>query len=238
MIRTVPETGSTNADLLEAARNAGAVTENGWLIADRQTAGRGRQGRAWFDGAGNFMGSTVVHLRPTDPAPATLSFVAGLAGYEAVKPFVPGSIALMLKWPNDLLLDGAKVNGVLLERTGDVIVVGIGVNLAASPDLPDRKTAAIADHAPAPDRDLFAQTLAGAFADELERWRMYGLKPLLRRWEAAAHPRGARLSVQPPGEAAIEGCYDGLGKDGALYLRLPDGSRRAIHAGDVMLGEG
>ena len=238
VIRTVSETGSTNADLLDAVRKGEVSAEGEWLVADRQSAGRGRQGRTWFDGTGNFMGSTVVHLRADDPSPATLSFVAGLAAYEAVKPFVPGNIDLMLKWPNDLLLAGAKVNGVLLERAENVIVVGIGVNLAAAPTLPDRKTAAIADHAPAPDRDLFAQTLAGAFSDELGRWRMYGLPPLLRRWESAAHPKGTSLSVQPPGEMCVKGCYDGIGKDGALLLRLPGGSRRAIHAGDVMLGEG
>ena len=238
MIRTVPETGSTNADLLAAAR-AGEAAEGHWLVADRQTAGRGRQGRSWFDGEGNFMGSTVVHLRESDPPAATLSFVAGLAAYEAVRPFVPGPVLLELKWPNDLLLAGGKVNGVLLERAGDAVVVGIGVNLAQAPALPDRRTAAIADHAPAPGRDLFAQTLAGSFADELERWRFYGLAPLLKRWKSAAHPEGTRMTVNPPGEGPVDGSYAGLTKDGALRLRLPDGTVRAIHAGDVMLsGEG
>jgi len=142
---------------------------------------------------------------------------------------------LRIKWPNDLMLDGAKLSGILLEREGDAIIVGMGVNLAAAPDLPDRKTAALADYGPAPDRDIFAHSLAAAFARELERWRTYGLEPLARRWESVAHPPGTPLVVQPPGEDRIDGAFAGLTPDGALSLRLADGSTRVIHAGDVML---
>ena len=111
----------------------------------------------------------------------------------------------------------------------------MGVNLAAAPDLPDRKTASLADYGPAPDRDMFAHSLAAAFARELDRWRTYGLEPLARRWESVAHPLGTPLVVQPPGEERIEGAFGGLTPDGALSLRLADGSTRVIHAGDVML---
>ena len=106
---------------------------------------------------------------------------------------------------------------------------------AAAPDLPDRKTVALAELGPAPDRDMFARTLAEAFDRELERWRTYGLEPLTRRWASVAHPPGTRLTVQPPGEERIEGAFAGLTPDGALSLRLADGSTRVIHAGDVML---
>jgi len=204
------------------------------LVADRQVAGRGRQGRTWFDGSGNFMGSTVVHLSPRDPNPATLALVAGLAAYEVVVGLVADPSRLTLKWPNDLMLGDAKLAGILLEREGNAIVVGMGVNLVAAPDLPDRKTIALSALGPAPDRDLFARSLASAFDRELERWRTYGLEPLIRRWESAAHAKGVRLAVHPPGEARIEGLFDGLTADGALSLRLADGSTRAIHAGDVM----
>ena len=81
----------------------------------------------------------------------------------------------------------------------------------------------------------FPRTLAEAFDRELERWRTYGLEPLTRRWASVAHPPGTRLTVQPPGEERIEGAFAGLTPDGALSLRLADGSTRAIHAGDVML---
>lgn len=233
MIRTVPDTGSTNADLLAALRAGERVAEGDWLVADRQTAGRGRQGRTWFDGAGNFMGSTVVRLAPGDPPPASLALAVGLAVYEAVLPLLSEPAALRLKWPNDLAYAGAKLAGILLEREGEALVIGVGINLAQAPEIEGRETIALAELAPAPDRNLFAGALAASFATELLRWRSYGLEPLTRRWLAAAHPPGTPLTVAPPGEAALTGTFDGLAEDGALRLRLADGTHRVMHAGDV-----
>ena len=235
MIRTVAETGSTNADLIARLTGGEHVPEGHWLVADRQTAGRGRQGRTWFDGSGNFMGSTVVHPAPQDPPTHSLSLVAGLALYEALTGLVADPSALMLKWPNDVLLRGAKLCGILLERAGDAVIIGIGVNLAAAPDLPDRETVALADFGPAPDRDMFAAALAGALDRELERWRSFGLAPLLRRWLAVGTPHGTALCVHEPDGGRISGLFAGLDAEGTLQLRLDDGAIRAIHAGDVML---
>lgn len=233
MIRTIPETGSTNADLLAALRAGERVSEGDWLVADRQTAGRGRQGREWSDGTGNFMGSTVVRLTPGGPAPASFALAAGLAAYEALLPLLPEPASLQLKWPNDLTFGGAKLAGILLEREGEAMVVGIGVNLARAPAIEGRTTIALAALGPAPDRDRFGAGLAAAFATELERWRSYGLDPLVRRWQAAAHPVGTPLTIAPPGEERLAGMFDGLTDDGALRLRLADGSSRVMHAGDV-----
>lgn len=235
MIRTVAETGSTNADLLDRIRAGEQVLEGEWLVADRQTAGRGRQGRGWFDGHGNFMGSTIVRAMPGDPPAHTLSLVTGIALYEAVRPFCPDDRMPMLKWPNDLLVGGAKLSGILLESTGPAVVVGVGVNLKQAPDLPDRVTIALSAFGPAPDRDFFAAELARNFANILQRWRTYGLEPILRQWSALATPLGTPLSVHEPGGALIAGQFDGLAEDGSLRLRLADGSSRAIHAGDVTL---
>lgn len=233
MLRILSETGSTNADLLAALARGDYLPEGSWLIADRQTAGRGRQGREWFDGRGNFMGSTVVHVGPGDPPPASFAFAVALALYETVVPLLADPSSLQVKWPNDLTYAGAKLAGILLERTGDTLVVGIGVNLAAAPQIAGRRTIALGELGPAPDRDLFAHTLATAFAQELERWRSYGLEPLLRRWQAAAHPPGTPLTVNPPGEGSLTGSFDGLTPEGALRLRLAEGGTRVIHAGDV-----
>ena len=235
MIEYLAETGSTNADLLERVRRGERVSEGNWLVADRQLAGKGRQGRTWFDGSGNFMGSTVVEVRASDPSPASLALVAGLAVYETVVAMTSEPGALALKWPNDLLLRGAKLAGILLEREGEAIVVGIGVNLNKAPDLPDRETIALSALGPAPDRDQFANLLARQLDTELERWRTFGLPPLIRRWELAAHPQGMQLRVQPPGEDPLHGAFAGLDDSGALQLRLPDGEVKVIHAGDVML---
>lgn len=235
MIRTVPETGSTNADLLARLAAGEHVPEGEWLVADRQVAGRGRRGREWFDGSGNFMGSTVVHPAQADPPRATLALLAGLALHETVGALLAVTSKLFLKWPNDLLLGGAKLAGILLEGEGDSVVIGIGVNLAAAPQLPDRQTVALSELGPAPDRDHFAASLAKQFDSELERWRTYGLNLLLRRWRAAAHPEGTTLLAEEPGGNRIEGTFAGLDGTGSLLLRLEDGTIRAIHAGDVML---
>lgn len=235
MIERVATTGSTNADLAERLAASIAVPEGSWLVADRQSAGRGRQGRAWSDGAGNFMGSTVVHRQACDPLPATLALVAGLAVHEAVATLVPAPSRAVLKWPNDILIGPAKLCGILLEAAGSAVIVGIGVNLAQAPQVPGRETIALSAFGPAPDRDLFAAALADHFDRELDRWRSFGLEPLLRRWLTAAHPVGTPLAVGEPGEEPLHGRFAGLAADGALQLALADGTTRTIHAGDVRL---
>lgn len=230
MIRFVPETGSTSADLAERLRAGDYISEGDWLVADHQTAGRGRQGRVWTDGAGNFMGSTVVHLRAGDPLPPTLALSVGLAVHEAVSQL---GVPAMLKWPNDVLVGTAKLVGILLERVADSIVIGIGVNLAQAPALPDRDTVSLAELGVHVDRDTFAGSLARTFDEELERWRNFGLGPIVSRWTAAAHSPGTLLRVGSPGESTIEGEFAGLTQDGALQLRLPDGTTRIVNAGDV-----
>jgi len=234
-LETVPETGSTSADLLARLAAGDPVQEGYWLVADRQSSGRGRQGRSWLDGPGNFMGSTAVRLLPQDPAPSSLSFVAALAVYEAVLAHLATPLSLHLKWPNDVLLDGAKLAGILLERAGDAAVIGIGVNLAWAPELAGRATGHLKTIGPAPDRDAFARDLVVSFDRELDRWRQFGLEPILSRWLAAAHPVGAQLAVHTPDQERIAGTFDGLEPDGALRLALADGSARVIHAGDVTI---
>lgn len=235
MIQFLEETGSTNADLLARLGAGEPVREGDWLVARRQVTGRGRQGRTWFDGAGNFMGSTVVRPAPSDPAPATLALMTGLAVYEAVLPSCPDPTALMLKWPNDVLLNGAKLAGILLESSHGAVVVGIGINLRAAPDLPDRKTIALSDVTSPPALEDFAERLAASFDTELERWRNHGLELLLRRWQAAAHGKGTSLTVHDPSGERIAGEFVGLDASGSLLLRDSDGKTRTIHAGDVVI---
>lgn len=235
MIEVVAETGSTNSDLAARLRAGERVTEGHWLVADRQSAGRGRQGRQWSDGAGNFMGSTVVHRDERDPPAPTLALLAGLALYEASVSLVPNADALRLKWPNDLLFDRAKMAGILLEGEGSAVIVGIGVNLASAPELPDRETLAFTAFGPAPDRDVFAASLAPSFDRELERWRTYGIETLVRRWQVVGTPVGTELNVHDGNSDTISGTFAGLTHAGALLLRLPDGATREVHAGDVML---
>ena len=236
MIQFVEQTGSTNSDLAARLISGEAIAEGTWLVADRQIAGRGRQGRSWFDGFGNFMGSSVVHRGAGDPPASSLALVAGLSVYECSAGLLSDASALSLKWPNDLMVGRAKAAGILLEGQGTSVIVGIGVNLAAAPDIEGRETIAFAALGPAPDRALFAQRLADQFALDLDRWRTYGLESILARWQAAAHPLRTPLKIHDPDGSIVEGQFDGLAVDGSLRLRLADGTMRAIHAGDVMLG--
>jgi len=175
----------------------------------------------------------VVALRPTDPPAPTLSLVAGVALIRAVEVAAPAT-GLMLKWPNDLLLGQGKLAGILLERTGDRVVAGFGVNLSSAPDLPDRPTAALSSIALV-SPEAFAPLLAAAFARELQRWRD-DLPALIGLWRESAHPVGTPLSVHSaPGEK-LGGTFAGLEPDGGLRLRLESGEVRVIHAADVMLG--
>ncbi|HEY6815151.1 MAG TPA: biotin--[acetyl-CoA-carboxylase] ligase [Croceibacterium sp.] len=227
------QTGSTNMDLLGRVARGEALPEGYWLVADRQSQGRGRQGRSWLDAPGNFMGSTVVHLSPSDPLPASLSFVAAMATYEVVVNHLAAPQSLVVKWPNDLMLAGAKLSGILLERVGDSAVIGIGVNLAAAPTLAGRESRHLGEGAPAPDRDTFARELAASFDREIGRWREFGLDPLFARLLAASYPLGSMLTVHGADGNRITGEFFGLESDGALRLRLADGSVHAVHAGDI-----
>lgn len=236
MITFVAETGSTNADLAERLSAGDLAPEGEWLVADRQSAGRGRQGRAWFDGSGNFMGSTVVRPRAGDPPLPTLALVAGVALHRVVAAALADPSAVLLKWPNDLMVGSAKLAGILLERAGDGVVVGMGINLVHAPAVDGRETTSLAALGGSTGRDAFAWALAAAFADDLAAWRAYGLGPLIGRWLRAAHPPGTRLLVGEPGEAPLAGEFAGLDGDGALILALADGTRQTIHAGEVRLG--
>ena len=234
-IRLVEETGSTNADLAGAIRGGQTLAEGTWLVARRQTAGRGRQGRAWFDGAGNFMGSTVVTLETDGPPPASLSFVAALAVRDAARKALGKGADLALKWPNDVLLNGGKLSGILLEMVRGQIVVGIGANLGRAPDLPDRKTAALADVIAPPRPEDFAASLAASFVRRLESWRIHGLGATLQAFlDGSIHAQGSPVTVHDTDGSVLSGSFAGLEEsDGALRLRLADGSERVIRAGDI-----
>jgi BirA family biotin operon repressor/biotin-[acetyl-CoA-carboxylase] ligase len=141
----------------------------------------------------------------------------------------------MLKWPNDLLVGGAKLAGILLERTGDHVVVGVGVNLVAAPQLPDRATISVAETGHAVDRDVFAATLAECFDVVLKDWRTKGMVHTVSEWESRAHPRGTALTASEGPDAGTVGLFDGLDGEGALRLRRGAGDVLLIHAGEIGL---
>ena len=226
-IRIVEQTGSTNSDVLA---DDGAV-EGDWLVALDQSAGKGRQGRSWLSVEGNFYGSTLVEVRAGDSPAPTLSLAAGLALIEAVDVAAPG-LALMLKWPNDLMLLGRKLAGILLERSGDRIAVGFGVNLAGAPNLDGRQAASLSGEV---GPQTFAPLLAGSFERLLSLWRASEPGLIAQAWLARAHPLGTMLTVHTGKDETLTGRFAGLEHDGALRLALDGGSIEVVRAGDVAL---
>jgi BirA family transcriptional regulator, biotin operon repressor / biotin---[acetyl-CoA-carboxylase] ligase len=238
---------------------SGDVREGDWLVAERQTAGRGRQGRVWSSPPGNLYASGLVQLRAGYPAPPTLALVAGLAVFSAlVAPDLirglasssgdcdeeqprPGSRpgrrgeGLALKWPNDVLAGNAKLAGILLERQDNAVVIGIGINLAHDPALPDRPSTSLAALGATLSPDAAIAALADQLAYWLDIWRREGLPSIRNAWLECAHPVGTPLSAALPDGTRVDGSFDGLTDDCALRLKLPDGSLRVIHAGDVFL---
>ncbi|MDF0543519.1 biotin--[acetyl-CoA-carboxylase] ligase [Sphingobium sp. H39-3-25] len=231
-MRTVAETGSTNADLIALVGEG--VAEGSWLRALRQTGGRGRMGRAWESPDGNLHCSTLVRVRPGDPIAPTLALVAAVAVHAVVAPLCAGQARI--KWPNDIMVGDAKLSGMLLERTGDAVVIGIGVNVTGAPSGLDRPVTSLwAQGGVDADAGALLTRLSEIFAHWLGIWRAQGIAPVRAHWLANAHPAGTPLRVTLPDASIVEGAFVTLDEMGALILRLANGDTRAIHAGDVFL---
>lgn len=197
------------------------------ILARRQTAGRGTQGRDWESPAGNLHLSVL--LRPTAPlreAPQW-ALLAAVALHQAAGPHT------RLKWPNDLMLGGAKAGGILAETAAtpdgriDWLVLGFGVNLAHAPSLPGRATAALG---PEPPEDFAARLL-----DALAQWhrtRLHeGFAPIRAAWMAAGPAPDSHLSILQASRR-IAGRYAGLSEDGGLMLATA-GRVHTLHVGEV-----
>jgi BirA family biotin operon repressor/biotin-[acetyl-CoA-carboxylase] ligase len=228
--------GSTNAEALMRAR----AGERGpfWVTAARQTAGRGRRGNAWASEPGNLFASLLL----TDPAPAVhlpeLCFVVALAVMDAVGEAAPAlGDRVKLKWPNDLLLDGAKFVGILIEaETVDGVstaAVGIGVNCAHHPEgLPYAATSLSAVGA-AISPDVVFRALSGAMVARLAQWnRGTGFAAIRAEWLAHAAGIGGDIVVRLP-DRELSGKFETLDRNGRLMLRLPAGTLEAITVGEV-----
>ena len=231
--------GSTNEVALQRAA-AGAVGPN-WFAASEQTGGRGRSGRNWVSPPGNLYASLLLTYPSALPTIAQLSLVAGLAAHQAVAALAP-DLPLRLKWPNDLLVDGAKLCGILIEgRMNHVtgahnVVVGIGINLAHHPDLGGRRATSLAALGlTARPQDALTH-LSAAF----ELWRGVwdegaGMPAIRHAWMARALELETPVTVNA-GPEQIEGRYLGLDAGGAMLLGLPQGGQRRITFGDVHVG--
>jgi len=205
-----------------------------WIVAREQRAGRGRRGRAWVSERGNLFATLLTRAAP--PSAPQLAFAAGLAVAETLAAFAP-VVAVTLKWPNDVLLDGRKAAGILLEALrGDTLAIGIGINLADHPL--DTETPAVSVSAltgSAPDADRVLVRLAGAMAAWYEVWSSRGFAPVREAWLAHAAGLGQPIRARLEGREMM-GVFEALDEDGALLLRDASGALTRIAAGDVFLG--
>lgn len=224
--------GSTNDEALRlAGENAPDRTI---VIADEQTGGRGRRGRAWASAPGNLYLSMIVDGGKQAAAPGLLSLAVGVAAAEACGGY---GARVRLKWPNDLMIDDAKLAGILIEAAAPWrYVVGLGVNLTHAPALPGRATVALAEAAPVPPPTVesFLETLLPLLMGWADRWHDGAAEPIRSAWLARAHRLGHTITLMN-GHQTMRGIFRGLGDDGALLLES-GGATHVFHAGEVSLG--
>ena len=230
---------STNDEACRLASDGAAEGTVVW--AHRQRAGRGRRGRQWQSPEGNLYFSAI--LRPAAPpaVAAQLSLVAAVAMADTLVCLLPDGTRVEQKWPNDVLVEGKKIAGILLESSGaaadrvDWVVVGCGLNITVAPDdTAFPATSMVAEGASSADR----KAVLMALLDSLHRWRgewdTAGIAPVRKAWLARARGLGQEVTVRLPNHE-FKGQFLDMDDSGALIVRLPDGSEKAVTAGDVFL---
>ncbi|MEM7730326.1 MAG: biotin--[acetyl-CoA-carboxylase] ligase, partial [Pseudomonadota bacterium] len=211
-----------------------------WVRADMQTSGRGRRDRKWTSDSGNLYATLLLPDRSDPGQAALIGFAAAigivdtLRAYEPVRP-------VTLKWPNDTLIGGAKVSGLLVEREPEALLIGIGINLVSHPqDTPYPATHLVAEMAqdslagPEPSftgAPALLALLSSHVMSRIETFRAEGFAPIREVWLERAHHFGKVVTVN-----GQTGTFADLGLDGALCLTLADGTVRRVHAGDVSFG--
>ena len=237
--RVLDEVDST---LSEAARIAPFLPGPEWILSLRQTAGRGRRGRAWADPEGNFAATLV--LRPDEPPAlaAQRSFVTALAVHDACQDVTGRSEGLALKWPNDILLNGGKLSGILLESVSqsarlDYLAIGIGVNLRSAPGADAvepgavRPVSLLSETGKLVDPETFLTYLAAAYARYEAQFTQFGFAPIRTAWMDRAARRGKVITART-GNSETTGTFETLDDSGNLVLTTTRG-RVNIPAADI-----
>ncbi len=208
-------------------------------MARRQTAGRGSRGRGWESPEGNLYISALLRPPGMIAEGGRWALLVAVALAEALATALPDPGLLTLKWPNDVLLDGRKVSGILLDATAradgaiDWLVIGCGVNLAQAPEVPGRRTACVAEFAAPPAPEAMAEVLLARLA----YWRgvraLEGFAPVRAAWLSRAQPVGTPLQLRYGGRL-VGGAFAGLADDGSLLLAT-GGRVEAFATGEILL---
>jgi BirA family transcriptional regulator, biotin operon repressor / biotin---[acetyl-CoA-carboxylase] ligase len=226
---------STNSE----ARRLSEQGETGpvWIVADEQTAGRGRLGRLWHSKSGNLYCTLLLSLNAAPDKAAQVSFIAALAVHDISTHFIKNP-DITLKWPNDCLLGGAKFCGILSEfisQNPSLLALGIGMNIAHAPEGLTYPTTCLAAHAPQVTVQAAHEVLTTKVQHWLEIWdKGRNFTAIKNAWAARAHAIGQTLTVDL-GSTIRQGQFQGLNDDGAMILRDCAGHQFIIHAGDVRI---
>ena len=228
--------GSTNEEARLLAEQGAEDRTVVW--ADMQTAGRGRRGRKWSSPIGNMYVSLLLRPLCVVSQAAQISLVAALGLGDAIGQFIAPE-RVTNKWPNDVLIDGKKAAGLLLESSANYtskinwVIVGCGVNISSFPKIADYETTCLCDAA---ERPIEVEELLLCFIDCFDRrystWLASGIAEIRKSWLERGHDIGKEITVRLPTEEK-RGIFEGLDADGALILALPNGEREFVTAGDV-----
>lgn len=228
------EIDSTNT---EAKRRAASAFQDQWIVAEAQSAGRGRQDRAWLSPAGNIFTTALFRESGGISVALRVPFAAALAVVDTVLVYCPDS-PVQVKWPNDVRIKRQKVSGILVETGGAGeafwIAAGTGLNVLYVPEGTVQAATCLNDLAGRTlEYEAVLETYHARFESRLHQART-DFPGLRRDWLSFAEGLNEKVSVRV-GETMLEGIYEDLEVDGALRLRLPDGSTRIIRAGEVNL---
>ncbi|HYZ23046.1 MAG TPA: biotin--[acetyl-CoA-carboxylase] ligase [Rhodopila sp.] len=232
IIRHHDRIGSTND---EARRLIAEGAPHGTVVhADEQTAGRGRLAHTWFSPPGNLYMSIILRTGLPIMRAAELSFVAALTVADTVEALLPRQAPVLLKWPNDVLVNGGKIAGILLEHVEDATILGIGLNVLQAPANLIYKATTIVANGGIASIDGARDILLDRLSRHLATWCDQGFAPIRDAWLGRTYPIGAAIRVTV-GAHQVAGNFAGLDPDGTLLLETTEGVRRIV-AGDVMAG--
>ena len=227
---------STNAECRRIAE--GGHSENIWVISGEQSAGKGRRGREWVSPVGNLFASLLYGIDCDLGTASQLSFVTALAVRDALADILQSNESVTCKWPNDVLVGGKKISGILLETAGQGgatpshVVIGIGINILYHPENPQYPATNLKDESGREiERELVLERLVASMAHWIARWKDHGFSLIRNAWKDNALGLGQEIIVRLPDEE-LQGRFVDLDENGALILAVGD-ERRHITAGDV-----
>ena len=232
------KTESTNSEAIKLAKFTDKPT---FIVAKKQTHGRGRIDRSWSDPSGNFSGSILIKLDEDLQNLALRSFVAAVSVFDAVNQKIGNEHELSIKWPNDLLLNGKKICGILLETkslgAGNALVIGIGINLLSSPDLDDMQNVSIKAGSILGETGIkidpieLSEKIAHQYALRENQFRTKGFSEIRRIWLDRAAKLGEKITARTPNFEYC-GIFDSIDEKGQLIM-IANGEKKKIAAAEI-----